>query len=162
ANRFLTAFQNLFLGAKLSEYHTGFRAFARDVLLKLPLFENADGFVFDNEVLAQCIYFGLRIGEISCPSKYFEEASSIRFGPTEMSLARRAFGVGRLAAALTRPSVLGRKALGRGKREQAPALESAQPNRDQDGCIETSGNGRRGVYRLEFHPILSRCPSRLR
>src|SRR5881409_1068810 len=84
-----------------------------------------------------------------------------RDGPREMSLARRAFGVGRLAAALTRPSVLGRKALGRGKREQAPALESAQPNRDQDGCIETSGNGGRGVYRLEFHPILSRCPSRL-
>src|SRR2546426_1338336 len=73
ANRFLTAFQNLFLGAKLSEYHTGFRAFARDVLLKLPLFENADGFVFDNEVLAQCIYFGLRIGEISCPTKYRSE-----------------------------------------------------------------------------------------
>ena len=89
ANRFLTAFQNLFLGAKLSEYHTGFRAFARDVLLKLPLFENADGFVFDNEVLAQCIYFGLRIGEISCPSKYFEEASSIRFGPS----VRYGFGV---------------------------------------------------------------------
>ncbi len=89
ANRFLTAFQNLFLGAKLSEYHTGFRAFARDVLLKLPLFENADGFVFDNEMLAQCIYFGLRIGEISCPTKYFEEASSIRFGPS----VRYGFGV---------------------------------------------------------------------
>ena len=89
SNRFLTAFQNLFLGAKLSEYHTGFRAFARDVLLKLPLFENADGFVFDNEMLAQCIYFGLRIGEISCPTKYFEEASSIRFGPS----VRYGFGV---------------------------------------------------------------------
>ena len=89
ANRFLTAFQNLFLGAKLSEYHTGFRAFSRDVLLRLPLFENADGFVFDNEMLAQCIYFGLRIGEISCPTKYFEEASSIRFGPS----VRYGFGV---------------------------------------------------------------------
>jgi len=89
ANRFLTAFQNLFLGAKLSEYHTGFRAFSRDALLRLPLFENADGFVFDNEVLAQCIYFGLRIGEISCPTKYFEEASSIRFGPS----VRYGFGV---------------------------------------------------------------------
>lgn len=79
SNRLLTAFQNLFLGAKLSEYHTGFRAFSKDVLLKLPLFENSDGFVFDNEMLAQCLYFGVRIGEISCPTKYFEEASSINF-----------------------------------------------------------------------------------
>ena len=78
-NRFLTAFQNLLQGAKLSEYHTGFRAFSREVLLKLPLCENSDGFVFDNEVLAQCIYFGFRIGEISCPTKYFKEASSINF-----------------------------------------------------------------------------------
>src|SRR5215470_12247153 len=74
SNRFLTAFQNLLLRAKLSEYHTGFRAFSRDVLLKLPLCENSDGFVFDNEVLAQCIYFGFHIGEISCPTKYFKEA----------------------------------------------------------------------------------------
>jgi len=79
SNRFLTAFQNLLLGAKLSEYHTGFRAFSRDVLLKLPLCENSDDFVFDNEVLAQCIYFGFHIGEISCPTKYFKEASSINF-----------------------------------------------------------------------------------
>jgi glycosyltransferase involved in cell wall biosynthesis len=79
SNRLLTAFQNLLLGAKLSEYHTGFRAFSRDVLLKLPLCENSDGFVFDNEMLAQCIYFGFRIGEISCPTKYFKEASSINF-----------------------------------------------------------------------------------
>lgn len=79
SNRFLTAFQNLFLGAKLSEYHTGFRAFSREALMKLPLLENSDGFVFDNEVLAQCVYFGLRIGEISCPTKYFQEASSVNF-----------------------------------------------------------------------------------
>ena len=79
ANRLLTAFQNLFLGAKLSEYHTGFRAFAREVLLGLPLSENSDGFVFDNEMLAQCIFFQFRIGEISCPTKYFKEASSINF-----------------------------------------------------------------------------------
>ena len=79
SNRFLTAFQNLLLRAKLSEYHTGFRAFSREVLLKLPLCENSDGFVFDNEVLAQCIYFGFHIGEISCPTKYFKEASSINF-----------------------------------------------------------------------------------
>jgi glycosyltransferase involved in cell wall biosynthesis len=79
ANRFLTAFQNLFTGAKLSEYHTGFRAFSREVLESLPLLENSDDFVFDNEMLAQCISFGYRIGEVSCPTKYFKEASSINF-----------------------------------------------------------------------------------
>jgi glycosyltransferase involved in cell wall biosynthesis len=79
ANRFLTAFQNLFLGVKLSEYHTGFRAFDRRVLQKLPLVENSDDFVFDNEMLAQAVMSGFRIGEISCPTKYFKEASSISF-----------------------------------------------------------------------------------
>jgi len=79
ANRFLTAFQNVFTGAKLSEYHTGFRAFSKDVLVNLPLLENSDDFVFDNEMLAQSIYFGFRIGEVSCPTKYCEEASSINF-----------------------------------------------------------------------------------
>src|ERR1700692_1894379 len=79
ANRFLTAFENLFLGIKLSEYHTGYRAFSRKVLLELPLLENSDDFVFDNQVLAQCVNFGFRIGEVSCPTKYFEEASSINF-----------------------------------------------------------------------------------
>src|SRR5208282_3605848 len=79
ANRFLTAFQNVFTGAKLSEYHTGFRAFSKDVLANLPLLENSDDFVFDNEMLAQCICFGYRIGEVSCPTKYFTDASSINF-----------------------------------------------------------------------------------
>jgi glycosyltransferase involved in cell wall biosynthesis len=79
ANRFLTAFENLFLGIKLSEYHTGYRAFSRDVLTTLPLLENSDDFVFDNEVLAQCVHFKFRIGEVSCPTKYFAEASSINF-----------------------------------------------------------------------------------
>jgi glycosyltransferase involved in cell wall biosynthesis len=79
ANRVLTAFQNLFLGAKLSEYHTGFRAFSREVLETLPLLENSDDFVFDNQMLAQSLMFGFRIGEISCPTNYFEEASSIGF-----------------------------------------------------------------------------------
>jgi glycosyltransferase involved in cell wall biosynthesis len=79
ANRFLTAFQNIFTGAKLSEYHTGFRAFTREVLTTLPLLENSDDFVFDNEMLAQCLCFDCRIGEISCPTKYFGEASSINF-----------------------------------------------------------------------------------
>src|SRR5438105_6115264 len=80
ANRFLTAFENLFLGIKLSEYHSGYRAFSRRVLLELPLLENSDDFIFDNQILAQCVNFGFRIGEVSCPTKYFEQASSINFG----------------------------------------------------------------------------------
>jgi len=79
ANRFLTAFENIFLRIKLSEYHTGYRAFSSKVLTRLPLLENSDDFVFDNQVLAQCVHFGFRIGEVSCPTKYFEEASSINF-----------------------------------------------------------------------------------
>ena len=79
ANRFLTAFQNLFLGVKLSEYHTGFRAFSRELLETLPMLENSDDFVFDNQMIAQAVMFGFKIGEISCPTKYFEEASSINF-----------------------------------------------------------------------------------
>lgn len=79
ANRLLTACQNLLMGAKLSEYHTGFRAFSRQVLETLPLWENSDDFVFDNEMLAQALYFGFRVGEVSCPTRYFAEASSINF-----------------------------------------------------------------------------------
>jgi glycosyltransferase involved in cell wall biosynthesis len=79
-NRMLTAFQNLFLGVKLSEYHTGFRAFSKELLQTLPLLENSDDFVFDNQMIAQAVMFGFRIGEISCPTKYFPEASSINFG----------------------------------------------------------------------------------
>jgi hypothetical protein len=67
------------LGAKLSEYHTGYRAFSRNVLLELPLLMNSDDFAFDNEILAQVIYFKYRIGEISCPTRYFAEASTINF-----------------------------------------------------------------------------------
>ena len=97
ANRLLTAFQNIFTGAKLSEYHTGFRAFTAEVLRTLPLLENSDDFVFDNQMLAQCIYFRFRIGEISCPTKYFKEASSINF--------RRSvkYGFGVLATTLKLP-----------------------------------------------------------
>jgi glycosyltransferase involved in cell wall biosynthesis len=80
ANRALTAFENLFLRVKLSEYHTGYRAFSRKVLTELPLLENSDDFVFDNQMLAQCVHFGFGIGEVSCPTKYFAEASSINFG----------------------------------------------------------------------------------
>jgi glycosyltransferase involved in cell wall biosynthesis len=79
ANRILTALENLLLGIKLSEYHTGYRAFSRKVLVTLPLLENSDDFVFDNQMLAQCAYFGFKIGEVSCPTKYFKEASSINF-----------------------------------------------------------------------------------
>jgi len=79
SNRFLTAVENLVLGVKLSEYHTGYRAFSRNVLTELPLLENSDDFVFDNQMLAQCVHLGFRIGEVSCPTKYFKEASSINF-----------------------------------------------------------------------------------
>jgi glycosyltransferase involved in cell wall biosynthesis len=77
ANRLLTAIQNFLLGTKLSEFHTGYRAFSRQVLEDLPIHANSDDFVFDNEMLAQGIFLGYRVGEISCPTKYFEEASSI-------------------------------------------------------------------------------------
>ncbi len=77
SNRILTFIQNLILKYKLSEYHTGYRAFSRRVLTELPLLENSDDFVFDNEMLAQIIYFGFDIAEVTCPTKYFKEASSI-------------------------------------------------------------------------------------
>jgi glycosyltransferase involved in cell wall biosynthesis len=105
ANRFLTAWQNLFLGAKLSEYHTGYRAFSRKVLETLPLLENSDDFVFDNEMLTQCVFFGFRIGEVSCPTKYFAEASSINF--------RRSVRYGLGVLGTTAKFFLQRKGLGR-------------------------------------------------
>jgi glycosyltransferase involved in cell wall biosynthesis len=79
ANRALTFFQNILLGHKLSEYHTGYRGFTRSVIEALPLERNSDDFIFDNQMLSQVIYMGFRIGEISCPAKYFPEASSINF-----------------------------------------------------------------------------------
>ena len=79
ANRLLTATQNLLSGAKLSEYHTGYRAFSREVISSLPLLENSDDFVFDNQMLGQILHAGFAIGEISCPAAYFEDASSINF-----------------------------------------------------------------------------------
>ena len=77
ANRLLTAVQNLALGSKLSEFHTGFRAYSREALLAIPLLANSDNFVFDNQVLAQAVAARLRIGEISCPASYHPDASSI-------------------------------------------------------------------------------------
>ncbi len=78
-NRFLTLSQNFLCGYKLSEYHTGYRAFSREVLQNIPFNQNSDDFVFDNEMLSQIIYFDYSIAEISCPTKYFDEASSINF-----------------------------------------------------------------------------------
>jgi glycosyltransferase involved in cell wall biosynthesis len=89
SNRALTAFQNLLLGSKLSEFHTGYRAFSRSVLETLPLLANSDDFVFDNQMLAQAVAFDFRIGEISCPTKYFPDASSINFSRS----VRYGFGV---------------------------------------------------------------------
>ncbi|MEQ8254041.1 MAG: glycosyltransferase family 2 protein [Smithellaceae bacterium] len=79
SNRFLTLVENILLAAKISEYHTGYRAFSRELLEKLPLESNSDDFVFDNQILAQIIWLGYTIAEVSCPTKYFTEASSITF-----------------------------------------------------------------------------------
>jgi glycosyltransferase involved in cell wall biosynthesis len=94
ANRGLTAFQNLLMGAHLSEYHTGYRAYSKELLNSLPLDRNSDDFVFDNQILAQAILLGARIGEISCPTRYFAEASSINFRRSAI------YGLGVLKTAL--------------------------------------------------------------
>ena len=94
SNRFLTLFQNFLLGYKLSEYHTGFRAFRREVLETLPLDTNSDDFVFDNQMLAQVIHYGFSMGEISCPTRYFAEASSINFSRSVQ------YGLGVLATSI--------------------------------------------------------------
>ena len=94
ANRLLTLLENLLLGAKLSEYHTGYRAFARDLLERLPLENNSDDFVFDNQVLAQVLWLGCSIGEVTCPARYLPEASSINF---QRSVR---YGLGCIATAL--------------------------------------------------------------
>lgn len=95
SNRFLTLAGNLMTGAKLSEYHTGYRAYSRDLLEQLPLEKNSDDFVFDNQVLAQILWYGHTIGEVSCPTKYFTEASSINFWRSVK------YGLGCLQTALT-------------------------------------------------------------
>jgi len=93
ANRFLTAFQNILIDAKLSEYHTGYRAYTREVLETINFEENSDDFVFDNEMLSQILYAGFEIAEITCPTKYFAEASSINFRRS----VRYGFGVLRVS-----------------------------------------------------------------
>lgn len=94
ANRLLTLAENLLLGEKLSEYHTGYRAFSRRLLLTLPLLENDEGFVFDNQMLVQAVHFGFKIAEVTCPTSYFEEASSIGFAKSVV------YGMGVLDAAV--------------------------------------------------------------
>lgn len=94
ANRCLTLAQNILMGQKLSEYHTGYRAFSRKVLEQLPLLACSDDFVFDNQMIAQTAWFGFRIGEISCPTHYFAEASSINFRRSVI------YGLGVLGTAL--------------------------------------------------------------
>ncbi|PKN51160.1 MAG: glycosyl transferase family 2 [Deltaproteobacteria bacterium HGW-Deltaproteobacteria-13] len=95
ANRFLTLTENILIGAKLSEYHTGYRAFSRELLLKLPLANNSDDFVFDNQMLAQIVWFDYTVAEVSCPTSYFAEASSINFSRSIK------YGFGCLNTALT-------------------------------------------------------------
>lgn len=112
SNRALTLVENLFLGAKLSEYHTGYRAFSREILLKLDLARNSDDFVFDNQMLAQILWHGFTIAEISCPTKYFPEASSINLrrslvyglGCLKTSVAFRLAKWGLLRSKLFRPA----------------------------------------------------------
>lgn len=93
ANRGLTAVENLLCGAKLSEYHTGFRAYSRALLEAIPFEKNSDDFVFDNQLIVQALYFGFSIGELSCPARYFDEASSIDFRRSTI------YGLGVLGAA---------------------------------------------------------------
>lgn len=95
ANRFLTLFQNILMGQKLSEYHSGYRAYSKEVLETIPYHQNSDDFVFDNELLGQVTYANYSIGEVTCPTKYFAEASSINF--------RRSvkYGMGVLRVSLT-------------------------------------------------------------
>jgi hypothetical protein len=95
ANRFLTATENVLLGSKLSEFHTGYRAFSREMLEQLPLEQNSDDFVFDNQMLAQILWVGGQIAEISCPTRYSDDASSISFARSVR------YGFGCLATGLT-------------------------------------------------------------
>ena len=95
ANRILTLLENIIIGEKLSEYHTGYRAFSRDLLLRLPILENSDDFIFDNQMLLQTFYFGFRVGEITSPSAYTSDSSSINFSRSIV------YGLGVLKTAMT-------------------------------------------------------------
>jgi len=119
ANRFLTLVQNIFIGQKLSEYHSGYRAFTRKVLETLPLAANSDNFIFDNQMLVQCHYWNFKIAEISCPTKYFADASSINFfrslrygfGTLAVSLAYRTARIGLWTPDYLNPATTGRHKL---------------------------------------------------
>lgn len=119
SNRFLTFVENLCIGQKLSEYHTGYRAFSREVLEAIPFDENSNDFVFDNEMLVQCHVCGFRIGEISVPTKYFDEASSINFRRSVI------YGFGVLACSLA--GLSSRLGLWRPKRFRLLKRKSADP-----------------------------------
>jgi hypothetical protein len=95
SNRFLTFVENILIGAKLSEYHTGYRGYSRKLLEEIPFKNNSDDFVFDNQILAQIIWHGYTIAEVSCPTKYFPEASSINFKRSVQ------YGIGCLKTAIT-------------------------------------------------------------
>ena len=125
SNRVLTLIENILLGQKLSEYHTGYRAWSRAVLERLPLLNCSDDFVFDNQMIAQALHFGFRIGEISCPTRYFPEASSINFrrsviyglGVLRTALQFRAHRLGLIRSGLLADAPAGRLA--------APATRAA-------------------------------------
>lgn len=132
SNRLLTAFQNLLLGSKLSEFHTGYRAYSRKVLETLPILANSDDFVFDNQILSQAVAFGYSIGEISCPTKYFPEASSIGFGRSVK------YGLGVVATSLEfRAWRLGLRAVPR--YDGAPTLTVMHSEREVDPSGRASG-----------------------
>lgn len=118
ANRFLTLYQNVLVSHKLSEYHTGYRAFSKEILQSLPLTENSNDFVFDNQMLLQIIYAGFRIGEITCPTLYFEDASSISFKRSVK------YGLGVLKTTVE-------FVLHRGKFQQSPLFSSLDKLREQ-------------------------------
>jgi len=133
SNRALTTFQNFMMGAHLSEYHTGYRAFSRELLEALPLEKNSDDFVFDNQMLAQAIMAGARIGEVSCPTKYFPEASSINFRRSSI------YGLGVLKTAVsyrlakwgihTDPIFIGGRPLPPRETEAMPSFSDANDGR---------------------------------
>jgi len=129
ANRLLTAAQNLATGAKLSEYHTGFRAFSRQLLEALPLDRNSDDFLFDNQILAQAVLVGARIGEISCPTRYFAAASSINLHRSAV------YGVGVLATSLE-------VALARLRLYRAPIFRFAPSSFSRAADVVTLGHAR--------------------
>ena len=125
ANRFLTLFGNILLGTKVSEFHTGYRAFSRELLEALPLSANSDDFVFDNQVLAEAAWLGFQIGEVSCPTSYAPDASSINFARSVR------YGFGCLGtAAQFRLAKWGRPAIRPLPRRRAPRLQHLAPARE--------------------------------